>query len=225
MRVPRGLFSICLMVAAATACGGRLDEPTATFEQDTKAGGTTTTDDDPSGQVSTYSVGGGVDPTNPFFQSLGTNGRACSSCHVQSCGWTLTPAVAQARFDATQGTDPLFAPVDGAVSPRADVSTLAARQSAYALLLTKGLIRVGLPVPTGADFALVAVDDPYGFASTAELSLFRRPLPATNLSFLTTVMWDGRETHEGDTLSEDLAQQAIDATLGHAQAAVTPAAV
>lgn len=225
MRVPMGFLCVCLMIAAGTACGGRLDEPTATFEQATKAAGTIVTDDDPSGQVSTDVVGGTIDPTNPFFQSLGTNGRACSSCHVQSCGWTLTPAFAQARFDATQGTDPLFSPVDGAVSPNADVSTLGARQNAYALLLTKGLIRTGLPIPSGAEFALAAVDDPYGFASAAELSLFRRPLPATNLPFLTTVMWDGRETHEGDTLSEDLAQQAIDATLGHAQAAVTPAAV
>ncbi len=46
----------------------------------------------------------------------------------------------------------------------------------------------------GAEFELVAVDDPYGHASAQDLSLFRRPLPATNLKFLSTVMWDGRET-------------------------------
>jgi cytochrome c peroxidase len=223
MRLPRGFVCACLMAVAATACGGRVDEPTATSEQATK-GGTIVTDDDPSGRISTYVAGGTVDTTNPFFQSLGTNGRACRSCHVQSCGWTLTPAIAQARFDATQGTDPLFSAVDGAVSPNADVSTLEARRSAYALLLTKGLIRVGLPIPTGAEFALVAVDDPYGFAGAAQLSLFRRPLPAANLPFLTTVMWDGRESNPDRTLAGDLAQQAIDATLGHAQAAVTPTA-
>ena len=29
-----------------------------------------------------------------------------------------------------------------------------------------------------------------------KLSLFRRPLPTTNLGFLNTVMWEGRETQE-----------------------------
>src|SRR3989442_369561 len=75
---------------------------------------------------------------------------------------------------------------------RADVPTVEARRGAYGLLLRKGLIRVGLPVPAGAEFELVGVDDPYGYASAAELSLFRRPLPSTNLRFLTTIMWDGR---------------------------------
>jgi len=65
------------------------------------------------------------------------------------------------------------------------------------MVLTKGLIRVGIGVPASADFELVAVDDPYHFASAAELSLFRRPLPTTNLQFLSTVMWDGRETFGG----------------------------
>ena len=43
-------------------------------------------------------------------------------------------------------------------------------------------------------FELAQVDDPYGYASATELSLFRRPLASTNLRFLSTVMWDGRET-------------------------------
>src|SRR5581483_317067 len=61
-----------------------------------------------------------------------------------------------------------------------------------------------------------------------ELFLFRRPLPAANLSFLSTVMWDGRETLHKittaaglsglDGLIADLGSQANDATLGHAQA-------
>ena len=35
-------------------------------------------------------------------------------------------------------------------------------------------------------------DDPYGHASATQLSLFRRPLPTTNLRFLSTINWDGR---------------------------------
>jgi hypothetical protein len=56
------------------------------------------------------------------------------------------------------------------------------------MLLTKGLIRVGIGVPSNAEFELIEVDDPYGYASAIELSLFRRPLPTTNLPFLATVM-------------------------------------
>jgi cytochrome c peroxidase len=78
---------------------------------------------------------------------------------------------------------------------------------------------VGRPVPPGAEFTLADVDDPYGFASADELSLFRRPLPSTNLRFLSTVMWDGRETPPGQTIHADLLDQANDATIGHAQGA------
>jgi hypothetical protein len=87
------------------------------------------------------------------------------------------------------------------------------------MLLTKGLIRVGMPIPARAEFELESADDPYGFASSSELSLFRRPLPSTNLKFLSTVMWDGRETFAGKTIEFDLLDQANGATLGHAQAA------
>jgi hypothetical protein len=37
------------------------------------------------------------DPGNPFFQSLGTNGRSCSTCHVPESGMTMTPDVARQR--------------------------------------------------------------------------------------------------------------------------------
>src|SRR5262249_3422824 len=33
------------------------------------------------GTSTTFSTDGGIDLTNPFFQSLGTNGRSCGSCH------------------------------------------------------------------------------------------------------------------------------------------------
>ena len=135
-----------------------------------------------------------LDLSNPFFQSIGTNGRSCVSCHVASSAWTITPDEIRDRFRDTEGLDPIFRTVDGSNSPNADVSSLRARRKAYSMLLTKGLIRIGLPIPAGAEFTLVAVDDPYGYASASELSLFRRPVPATNLRFLTAVMWDGRES-------------------------------
>jgi cytochrome c peroxidase len=196
---------------------------------------------DPTGFVTTVSSAGYVDLTNEFFQDLGTNGRRCVSCHEPSAGWTVTPPHLRALFDASRGGElpdalglsAIFRTNDGSNSPSADVSTLSARRSAYSQLLTKGLIRVGLPVPAGADYFLAAVDDPYGHASAAELSLFRRPAPTTNLKFLSTIMWDGRETlagtdhcngaHEGGKcfapMAADFADQSNVATLGHAQGA------
>jgi hypothetical protein len=194
---------------------------------------------DPTGVAATFSTAGKIDLTGPFFQSLGTNGRACVSCHQPSAGWTVTPQNIQVRFDATDGTDPIFRTNDGSNSPNADVSTLEARRAAYSMLLGKALIRVGIGIPLNAEFDLVAVDDPYGYASSSELSLFRRPLPTTNLRFLSTVMWDGRETFKDPASQDcilgttncfasihfDLADQSNAATTGHAQASapLTPA--
>jgi cytochrome c peroxidase len=171
------------------------------------------------GTVATFDTGGVVNVTGPFFQSLGTNGRSCASCHQVDQGWSITPSSIQARYTTTSGGDPLFALVDGANAPNADVSTPTARQAAFSMLLTKGLIRIGLAIPASAEFTLAAVDDPYHFASASQLSLFRRPLPTTNLGFLATVMWDGRETFSGSTIDTDLLDQANVATLTHAQAA------
>jgi hypothetical protein len=184
----------------------------------------------PGGFAATYSADGSIDLTGPFFQSLGTNGRSCGTCHQASDGWTVTPGHIRARFDATDGTDPIFRTNDGSNSPNADVSTVRARRLAYSMLLTKGLIRVGIGIPADAEFELAAVDDPYGYASANELSLFRRPLPATNLNLLSTLMWDGRETFKdpagscifGTTncyasMHFDLADQSNAATTGHAQ--------
>ncbi|HET7061665.1 MAG TPA: hypothetical protein VFI43_05755, partial [Nitrosospira sp.] len=142
----------------------------------------------------TFSTAGYIDLDNPFFKSLGTNGRSCSTCHVPSEGWVITPKGVQARFEKTKGMDPLFRLNDGANSPAARVSTLEERRNAYSMLLSKANIRVGVGVPPNAEFTLVEADDPYGHASATELSLFRRPMPSTNLKFLSSVMWDTRET-------------------------------
>jgi cytochrome c peroxidase len=179
---------------------------------------------DPTGIVRTYNTHGAIDFDNPFFQPLGTNGRSCGSCHQPGDGWTIVPSHLRARFEASDGEDPVFRTNDGSNSPLADVSTVDAKRRAYSMLLTKGLIRVGIGIPANAEFELVDVEDPYGYASAAELSLFRRPLPSTNLNFLATVMWDGRETFPGQSIHFDLSDQANGATLGHA-AAINPLTV
>jgi len=174
----------------------------------------------PTGAAQTFSTAGRVDMDNPFFQNLGTNGRTCFTCHRPDTGWSITPAGIRERFEATAGLDPVFRTNDGSNSPNADVVTVEARRSAYSMLLSKGLIRVGIGIPADAEFTLDAVDDPYGFANSHELSLFRRPLPSTNLALLSTVMFDGRETFPGQTIAFDLSDQANGATMGHAQASV-----
>src|SRR5215510_8606030 len=150
----------------------------------------------PNGASQTYStIGGGIDQTGPFFQSLGTNGRSCSSCHQPSDGMSVSAAHVQRRFLLTYGLDPIFRTVDGSnCNHDIDVSTLAGRSAAYSLLRTRGLIRVAIAVPANADYDVVRVDNPYGCGETDVISMYRRPLPATNLKFLSAVMFDGRES-------------------------------
>ncbi len=182
---------------------------------------------DLTGTLATFQPNGATfTANNAFFANLGTNGRTCFSCHQPQDGWGVSAADVAARFAASGGTDPIFRLVDGATCPSDNVSTPQAKRQAYKLLIDKGLIRIGLPILTGAQFAVTSVNDPYncntnpvtGLTSTTSgiVSIYRRPLPAANLGFLSAIMWDGREP--------SLTSQAIDATLGHAQANAPPTA-
>src|SRR3984893_6739729 len=185
-------------------------------------------DRDPGGAIATFQPNGPtITSKNAFFQDLGTNGRSCDTCHVSDEGMSINAQHVQDRFDANSN-DPLFRLVDGATCPSDDVSTDRAKRKAYRLLLAKGLIRIGLPVPSdGLQFQITDVQDPYGCntnpttgltgSTTGTVSVYRRPLPTANLGFLSAIMWDGREP--------SLFGQAVDATLGHAQAIVAPTAV
>jgi len=175
--------------------------------------------DDASGQVRTFDKAGALDLKNPFFEDLGSNGRRCVSCHDPRAAWTITPANVQERFASSSGTDPIFANNDGSNCEGAVPTSLAEQQAAYSLLLTRGLIPVGLDVPSRAEFAIEAIDDPHHCGpATTDTSLYRRPLPSANLGFLSAVMWDGRESSATTTIDQDLLHQANDATRGHAQA-------
>jgi len=119
-----------------------------------------------SGWATTINVAGFpvVARDNPFFLDLGINGRRCVTCHEPANNMTVTPDGLRARFDATRGRDPIFRTNDGSNSPQADVGTVGERRAAYSMLLTKGVIRVGIAVPKTAEFELHAVHDPYGYA-------------------------------------------------------------
>jgi cytochrome c peroxidase len=183
-------------------------------------------DADPTGVIATYQPNGTTrTATSPFFQNLGTNGRTCFTCHEPQDAWGLSAQHVQDRFEENP-TDPLFRLVDGATCPSDNVSSVEAMRKAYTLVLSKGLIRIGLPMQSSMQFQILSVDDPYGCntnpttgltgAQSGTASFYRRPLPTANLGFLSTIMWDGREA--------SLFTQAVDATLTHAQGATPPTA-
>jgi cytochrome c peroxidase len=185
---------------------------------------------DPDGRFANLNLGGPTDTTtNPFFQDLGSNGRRCVTCHQPSEAFSITPPLIRHRFETSHGADPLFRPVDGATCPTANVSSQDERRQAYSLLLTKGLIRIGIAVPANADYQVISVYNPYGCNATDVISMYRRPLPTTNLRFLSAVMFDGRESSPAtgttkilnanypNSLLSDLAHQTVDATAIHAQ--------
>jgi cytochrome c peroxidase len=191
--------------------------------------------EDASGVLGIVNLNGRIRTDGPFFQSLGTNGRSCSTCHIAQQAFSFSAAGARERFEQTEGRDPLFATVDGANCPNARQGD----RAAHSLLLKSGLIRVALKLPANAQYTISTVHDPYGCAILPDpkgglpmVSVYRRPLPSTNLVFLSSVMFDGRETvsplNDEQTffanLIADLTHQATDATLGHAQATHPPTA-
>jgi len=188
---------------------------------------------DATGYLATYNTSGDIDESGPFFQSLGTNGRTCATCHQADQAFSVSVQKIQQRFALSHGEDPLFAPVDGANCP----SGQRGNAEAHSLLLNNGLIRIGVAMPPNAEFSLTVVHDPYGCAIMVDphtgqetVSMYRRPLPSTNLGFLSTVMFDGRETVAplnnqqtfAANLATDLAHQATDAVLTHAQGQSPP---
>src|SRR5947209_15812546 len=42
-----------------------------------------------SGTSQSFSSNGALDTRNPFFQNLGSNGRACITCHQPDQGWSV----------------------------------------------------------------------------------------------------------------------------------------
>lgn len=188
---------------------------------------------DSTGAVATFSANGHIDTRSTFFQSLGTNGRSCATCHVADQAFSVAPPKIRERFQASHGRDPLFAPVDGANCANAEASDPAG----HSLLLEHGLIRITHLVPANAQFTLTVVHDPYGCALVLDpasgqlmVSEYRRPLPTTNLRFLSAVMFDGRETVQPLTtpssfaanLQTDLLHQAQTAIAVHFQAEQAP---
>jgi hypothetical protein len=151
------------------------------------------------GAVGVLNAGGPVETKgHPFFEPIGTNGRACVSCHQPGNAMSLSVASIQERWRVTRGADPIFAAVDGMNCP----GLPAADPKSHSLLLERGLFRVFMPWPPQRDdgtaiepeFAIEVVRDPagcntssrYGLASSAPtVSVYRRPRPVANTKYFT----------------------------------------
>jgi hypothetical protein len=154
--------------------------------------------EDALGRVRILNAGGAFETQgHPFFTPLGTNGRACVTCHQPSNGMGLSVETIRRRWEETSGADPLFAAVDGSNCPNLPQ----AERASHSLLLDRGLFRVFLPWPPRAadgsviqpEFAIEVVQDPtgcntdpvYGLHSkTPTISVFRRPRPVANMKYL-----------------------------------------
>ena len=80
---------------------------------------------------------------HPFFEPLGSNGRACVSCHQPAYGMSLSVPAIVDRWDVTGGTDPIFAAIDGMNCP----NLAPGDPDSHSLLLKRGLFRIPLPWP------------------------------------------------------------------------------
>jgi cytochrome c peroxidase len=189
----------------------------------------------PTGTVATYNTGGSIDPNGIFFQKLGTNARTCATCHELDEGLGLSAASVQTLFTSSGGTDPLFLAVDGANCPSAAAGDATARS----LILNYALIRIAEALPAAPQFTIAVTEDPYECAVTTSsstgqtmYSVYRRPLPASSLTFLSDVMWDTRETPSplnspasvSANLVTDLEAQSADAVATHEQGATSVSA-
>jgi hypothetical protein len=134
---------------------------------------------------------------HPFFEPLGTNGRACVSCHQPANGMSLSLDAIVGRWELTRGRDPIFAAIDGMNCP----NLTAGVAESHSLLLERGLFRIPLPWPPidsdgnpiEPEFSVEVVRDPtgcntdpvYGIdGERGEISVYRRPRPAANLRYV-----------------------------------------
>ena len=176
------------------------------------------------GFATTFAPGGFVDLTGAFFTPQGTNGRSCSTCHLAQDGWSITPGTIGLLFASTDGTHPIFNPLD-ADNPDADLSTVEARRAGYSMMLTRGVFRRGGAPRAVREWDVVGVDDPHLFANPNRIVQWRRVMPTINFPLgSATVAWDGGNTVGSDQLA-GLTNQATRNVTGAQQGQPAPASV
>ncbi|MGY1411014.1 MULTISPECIES: hypothetical protein [unclassified Luteimonas] len=198
-----GLLALCLVHGGCAAPPQASDAPTDVAQWRAPGQAWHLAEDtrwtNPAGAHEMYLQGGGIDAgQHPFFVPGPGNGRACVTCHQPTDAMSLSADSARARWEATRGTDPLFAVFDGANCPSASPG----QRASHSLLLERGLFRTPMPWPPRArdgrqiepEFDIEVVHDPagcnldpiYGLHSpTPTVSVFRRPRVAANLRYIT----------------------------------------
>jgi hypothetical protein len=154
--------------------------------------------DDPNGTLGVLNASGSLKTDgHPFFTPLGTNGRACITCHQPTWGMSVSASGLADRWRATHGKDPVFAAFDGSNCPGLPQEN----ESSHSLLLKRGLFRIPLAwPPRNADgslkpveFTIEVVRDPTGCNTSPEyglksaqptISVYRRPRMAANLKYV-----------------------------------------
>jgi hypothetical protein len=157
-----------------------------------------TTYQNPAGTLGVLNAAGPVDMRgHPFFQPIGTNGRACVTCHQPADAMSLSAKSISRRWDEFGVKDSLFAQVDGANCPNLPAED----RASHSLLLNKGLFRIPMPWPPRdkwgraitTEFEVEVIADPtgcntdpiYGLKSKdPRISVFRRPRPAANMKYV-----------------------------------------
>ncbi|HWC63841.1 MAG TPA: hypothetical protein VG501_09480 [Rhizomicrobium sp.] len=186
---------------------------------------------DPGGTMGIVNAGGWFNTErHPFFEPLGSNGRACVSCHQPSQGMSLAAANLRYRWQVTKGQDPVFAAVDGSNCP----SLPQAQESAHSLLLERGVFRIALPwprrgaggKPAESEFTIAVVNDPAGCNAPAHasLSVYRRPRMVANFPNPANgcARDDARPAIMADGRAKNLRDQAVDAAITHLEMAAPP---
>jgi hypothetical protein len=152
----------------------------------------------PLGKIGILNMAGPINMKgHPFFEPLGTNGRACVTCHQPSDAMGLSLDSIRQQWRVTNGRDPLFAMFDGANCPNLPPED----EASHSLLLNHGLIRIPLSWPPRAadgstitpEFDIEVVRDPtgcnthpvYGIeGEMKQVSVYRRPRMAANLEHI-----------------------------------------
>lgn len=155
----------------------------------------------PYGELGVVNDEGPVDTEgHPFFEALGENGRACVSCHQPMDAMSLSLDTIRERWQETDGSDPIFAAIDGMNCPNLNPDD----EASYSLLLNRGLFRIFLPWPPKDEagqpmvpqFTIEVLRDPTGCNTDARygldnpdnpmISVYRRPRPVINMRFVTS---------------------------------------
>lgn len=134
-----------------------------------------------------------------FLTPIGTNGRACITCHQPGNAMSASVESLRARWNEFKEKDPVFAAIDGANCPTLPQG----ERASHSLLLDHGLFRIPRPWPPvdlagkaiTPEFEIEVVRDPtgcnldkkYGLKSAEPtVSVFRRPRVTANMRFVTS---------------------------------------